>query len=68
VPLLRDAMTAGSIGREGHGRDLRSEVKRASTLSSPGYQLAQPCNKAIARVMGRFYALAYASSITLTLT
>jgi len=44
VPLLRDAVTASSIGLERHGRDLCSEAKRASTLSRPGYQLAHPCN------------------------
>ena len=46
VPLLRDAVTASGIGFEGHGRDLWSEAEQASTLSSRGYQLAHPCNKA----------------------
>jgi hypothetical protein len=40
-------MTASGIGLEGHGGDLWSEAEQAFTLSSPGYQLAYPCNNAI---------------------
>ena len=49
VPLLGDAMSTGGIGLEGHGEDLYSEANQAVTLSSRGYQLAHPCNKAAER-------------------
>ena len=39
----------GGIGLEGHGEDLYSEANQAVTLSSRGYQLAHPCNKAAER-------------------
>ncbi len=48
VPLLGNAMAAGGIGLEGHGRDLWSEAEQASTIPSRGYRPAHPCNKASA--------------------
>jgi hypothetical protein len=40
-------MSTDGIGLEGLGEDLYSEANQAVTLSSRGYQLAHPCNKAV---------------------
>src|SRR4051794_38662919 len=50
VPLLGDVVTASGISLEGHGRGSLLTRRRTPTISSPGYQLAHPCNKAVNRV------------------
>lgn len=46
VPLLGDVVTASGISLEGHGRGSFLRRRWTPTISSPGYQLAHPCNKA----------------------